>query len=79
MIETLVTRLHNFYLRLIGADWEMRDRFDHDIIDSDLYQALMSLEIVAENRAATERLPATRPAVQHFGRRDRVQHSIGRS
>lgn len=66
--------------RFIGAArWQKRDRFSHPVIETPLLRDLRSLSIKSQNRSATERLPPTRPAEAHFGRRERVQHSIGRT
>ncbi len=56
-----------------AAVWRKRDRFATPPVDSPLLRDLQKLTIKSQNRGANPRLPATRPAEPHFGRRERVQ------
>lgn len=78
MVQKIFSWFNNA-LRLKASGWHKRDRFAPAVIETPLLRDLQSLSIKSQNRSATERLPPTRPAEAHFGRRERVQHSIGRT
>ena len=70
----------NTLLKRPGTVARLRlDHQDRFVVESGLLRSLRKLEVKSQGRAGNARLPVTRPAEQHFGRRDRVQHSIGRS
>lgn len=71
MMQRMIDRLKMFFRP--AANWRKRDRFATPPVDTPLLRDLQGLAIKSQNRGANPRLPTTRPAEPHFGRRERVQ------
>lgn len=71
-MQRMIDRLRMFFWPT-PASWRRRDRFATPPVDTPLLRDLQGLAIKSQNRGANPRLPTTRPAEPHFGRRERVQ------
>ncbi len=73
MMQSLLDYFRKLYA-LPHYRWQRKNRHTATAVDTPLLRALQGLSIKSQERGANPRLPTTRPAEPHFGRRERVQN-----